>query len=425
MSLNPVDIFQNCYTEISKFSSSSSSSSSSFNTQVMDNIRVNLSSLLLHNNSDVDCIREEVRQLRNKIELLSPQEVHQSIRQIWMKWFDQKTHENTSENASSIDTFEPNLFDEAVSVSTLLEVDVDWELQELNKLIYKWKGHCCERFENLDISSFDRDFIVDLIDWMRKIAKSNDFKHSVTRRKLSARVLSIIEFANLDTEYRQLCITVIKNSTGYCQDGGALGINTLELEKKIRQSDELVLSDLVKLLRGSFAASLLEEAALKIVYDATSSNSDRAKMDPIEIFLALQIKYRDVFDLPFECENMDFFYMANLSPEQLNAIETNVRNSLDDQEQVAQYLLNQYSWKVRLETVWSQEVKQIQDDLFTKLDSLESSKDTLTSAEYGEKCKFLKDEYEDLLKVWLKSKTDSILEESNKKESKKRKATSL
>jgi hypothetical protein len=410
MSLNPIDMFQHCYLKIRHMDESASSSSS----RSFEDIKLMLSSIFFHSSQDVDCVRTDIGDLRDKIDEISFGEIRHRISHIWAKWYGISTA-SPEEN--------PEAPEEADSQDSKATELISPELEELYRLMGQWSQHCEQKFENLEVSTFDENLIENIVEWMSKIERGGEFRSPLTRPKVIARVFSILEFANLDEEYRHICSIVIENATGRCQDGGALGINTLELEKKIRQSQLLSISDTVKLFKGAFAASILEEKAIKIVYNTALSSGSRSAMDPIEIFLALQVALKEPLNLPFECNGMDFFRMSNLSDEDLREIELSVRQIIDDPEQLSQFLVNQYSWKVRLETINAEEIAKIQEDSYAKLQVLEDSKDSLTSQAYTEQSNGVKAAYEAAIKSWLKAKTDEILSEIERKNLRKRKAT--
>ena len=121
---------------------------------------------------------------------------------------------------------------------------------------------------------------------------------------------------------------------------------------------------------------------------------------------------------------MDFFNAALLSDDKIHQIKKTVKAALNDNESLAQFLLDQYSWKLRLETVYASEIRSIQEGLFQKLDALEEEKGKMPSLLYVEQSAQLRDEYNDIIKVWFKSKTEEIIESFKVIVGKKRKRES-
>jgi hypothetical protein len=396
MSVNPVDIFQGCFDQIQSISTPSASS------EVIQNIKVSLTSLFFCNGSEIDCVRDDIGALRDRLDHLDKEGISRRVSTIWQKWFEAKACVDISLQL-------PHVALSSAALVSFSEKD-SLETRKLKKLLDKWQECLDDSFENLEISSFDNSMAELLCDWMNKISKGRDFNNPFSQKKIARLVISIIEFATMDEEFCQLCQTVIENSTGRCQDGGMLGLNILSLEKRVRQSGAITLESLLKLLKSVYAASLLEEAAIKIVFDNSLSSKQQSSMDPVEVFLALQMVFKDTFELPFESESMDFFDMALLNDDKIKEIKKAVRKNLNNQESLAQFLLEQYSWKLRLETVYANEISSIQETLFQKLDALDEKKEQLPNVLFIEQSMLLKEEYNDVMKVWLKSKTEEIID---------------
>lgn len=343
-------------------------------------IRDHLSSLILAENMDLDSIRDDVHHLRNRVHTLPPSEIGLTIQTIWNRWYAQ-------EGASK------NPVDKIIS--------------------YK-----CENFEafkkesiELDITALEQNepLITSVDIWLKYLMKSADYRNDVTRPLLIKRVLSILEYAVLDLEFQEICENLLYLATDNCEDGGILKVNTLELEKKIRQSGNLSIEELLKLLKGAFAVTLLEEFASKFIPTLPTVHLKDLTVDPVVIHLALQIKLKFKLDLPFDCVEMNYFDASRLTQKDIDEAEFYARQSIENHEKLGAYLVTQSNWQEKLKKIFHSEISDLQAPLVLEMERLYCIKENLNSFDYNERSKKLGLLYDTSVLQWLRKKTLELL----------------
>jgi hypothetical protein len=290
--------------------------------------------------------------------------------------------------------------------------------KSLTTTIKKWLIKSAFTYPNLNTEALDINLQQLIFIWLEKLERSRDFRNVSAGIAFARRVLSIIEFANLDEEYQKILKVVLEGVTASCQDGGVLSLNTLELEKKIRQSKSLTQIDLIELLKGAFAATLLEEKAVDII---VSRDLSRVMSDAVEILLALQISLKGRLNLPFDCFEMDYFKAAQLSDEDIDHIELHIRSKIEDHQQFCDFLIEQVSWREYLQQYFEKEYFQLQQYMFDKLEKVEKEKETLLSDQYVLQSTLLKKEYSEKQESFFKKKTLILLKSAKRVKSLKRK----
>lgn len=166
-------------------------------------------------------------------------------------------------------------------------------------------------------------------------------------------------------DLRASTFAISEGSTTSCEDRVSLTFNTmrqLRLSSAVARGDyDQNLPELISLARGMFRLDQLEVIARE---KAASLNF----VDEIEVYLAYQVKLRDVLALPLETPDMRFFNMSHVSQQDLDDAVTRVKNA--EAEGFKDYLSSQWQpWQAVLERLDPERHRQAQNELLEAMES--------------------------------------------------------
>jgi hypothetical protein len=244
--------------------------------------------------------------------------------------------------------------------------------------------------------------------WLHKLKTGKEFSDPQMRPLLSTRVLSILLFATKNPEYLEKLKSILVEATGSCVDNASLGVNDLEIEKKIRESSDSSLGYVIKLLKGSFKINCLREFGARIVADRYNNQH----IDDVEVQLGLQVKLKDVLDLPVDVQDMNYFSHSTLTEQDLSNAKNAVKASLANIDLLADYFVAQKTWTDRIEKEFGQEKGVLLVALEKEMDDLYSRAADMLSGDYKNQAEAIAAKANKISAEWLKSKTIELLKQS-------------
>jgi hypothetical protein len=264
--------------------------------------------------------------------------------------------------------------------------------------------------KNLDCTSLEEDpqLTSSIVTWVQKLKDAKDFKTLQIRSLFSTRVLSVVQYSMQNPKYLKFFKKELVEVTSSCVDNASLGLNTLEMKKKIMQSSNGSLKTILQLFKGDFAIKLLQKCAVEKVHQC---REDGIHVDDLEVELALQVKLRERLNLPLECKDMNFAYFAHLTDTDLDKAEKYVKDALKTKF-FCDFLMDQKIWKSAVE-------KNHSDIFLAKLDPIRGEQNDLdkyvkgiSSEEYLVHSDYLREKYEGFKEELLLEITEKCLSET-------------
>jgi hypothetical protein len=154
-------------------------------------------------------------------------------------------------------------------------------------------------------------------------------------------------------------------ATESCQDRISLtfnGLRKLHMASDVARGDyDRRLPDLLTLARGMFRLDQLEAIANEHT-SALERIHGRDQVDPIEVFLAYQVRLREPLALPVETTDMAYFSMSRVTQPDLDRAQARVLAA--ERTELVNYLATQFEpWQSVLQRLAPEQHAQTQDEL--------------------------------------------------------------
>lgn len=323
--------------------------------------------------------------------------------------FSQDEQHIIQERSRSANYEGPSIFLEEQPVPTLSANNLRILLQTLKTATTE------QSLQQLDLTSLIAidPFEQLLKDWLDKLLQSSDFTHPSTRSFVATRVLSVLQFAMQNIEYRQLAQVILETATGTCSDRATLGINQLELQMQFCQASSLSFKDVQILLRGSYVISLLEDISKNLVKKLTRRY--QREIDEVEVYLALQVYLREEFSLPVSAQTMLFFTCSHLEEHDMKEAKKAVKKALAHPSKLIDYCMSQSLWKEKISQHYAKEYAEALAEVYAKQELLERKKSLqqINDHDYLQQFNQLKPEFEDKQESFVLHKTRQIFTQSS------------
>jgi hypothetical protein len=196
----------------------------------------------------------------------------------------------------------------------------------------------------------DRALWNNLIAWLNKLVTAIDYRSETTRPLTAERVLSVIQMAEQDQVYRQIFSNALAEASDRCSDKATYHLTRLEIQKAITSAQAQSPNQMLEVLKGAFAAGLLEDCARELM--ATTHRNE----DEVEVFLGLQLKLKGEFNLPIGIRNMDYLFYAHLADDHIVQVKNKVHRQLQDKTRFAAFLILQEAWIQKLTDGFEEEL---------------------------------------------------------------------
>ncbi len=268
-----------------------------------------------------------------------------------------------------------------------------------------------ETLQSFDISALeaDDDLKPKIARWLQKLTTSTEYLDDKMRPLVCTRVLSSLYFATQNREFLNTTLPeVLDQAVGSCEDDAAKILNELELKKKIVEASDSSLGYLVKLLKGAYKVAKLKEFGIRFVTDKKSKGE---YVDDVSVHLGLQVKLKDVLELPVDCQDMNYFEYSRLTSADLVKAKEEVNEAAKNINNLADYFLMEKTWIGRLKTEFSQEFNTALEPIRIEMDALEDLvfACTINEQDYKNRANALGDKCKILEATWVKNKTLELL----------------
>ena len=256
----------------------------------------------------------------------------------------------------------------------------------------------------------DRALWNNLITWLDKLTGavgvgSADYKNPATRPLTAERVLSVIQMAEQNPAYRQLFSNTLAEASDRCTDKATYHLTILEIQMAINSAQAQSAHQMLGVLKGAFAAGLLEDCARELM--ATTHRG----ADEVEVFLGLQLKLKNEFNLPIGIQNMNYLSCAYLTASDFTKVKEKVQRQLQDKPRFAAFLILQEAWIQKLTNEFEEELGAFTAPAKDQLWELEEAKDEqrVNDQQYLDGVTRIQQEIKAEEQKYFKGKTEELL----------------
>jgi len=125
---------------------------------------------------------------------------------------------------------------------------------------FKIKAHD-HSLQHFDENAFSDqpDLQANILTWLSKLTASDEFKHETYGPVFATKILSILQCAQDNPDYCKTLQAALLEALSTCVDRATLPVNYLEVQKRIIESKEDSLKNVLEILKGSFALNKLEQ----------------------------------------------------------------------------------------------------------------------------------------------------------------------
>ena len=242
--------------------------------------------------------------------------------------------------------------------------------------------------------------------WLGKLESSNDFRTMNTRAVTAERVLLVLKLAEENPKYRKFFYIVLHGASESCTDRATLPLCALEIQKAVIEAQAGSVDQMLKVLKGAFAAELLDGCAGEFMNMYGRSRGS----DEIEVYLGFQVKLKAEFNLPIGVRNMGYFTYSKLQESDFAAARIKVHQGLQNQEKFIDFLVRQKTWVKKLEKDFASEKEAYVNPIKGELWQLEGrmTAGLVNSQQYDEQTRAISARLKIAEKNWLRAKTGQI-----------------
>jgi hypothetical protein len=240
-----------------------------------------------------------------------------------------------------------------------------------------------------------------VLEWLSKLTTSNEFKHEKFGPLFATRILGILQLAQNNADYCDILQATLTESLDTCCDRAILAVNYLEVQKRIIESKDGSLENLLTILKGSFALN-------KLKYCSQAFVNSHPTADEIEVYLGFQVELKEALGLPISLNTMNYYSCSGIENKHLVKAKQTVADALNSQELV-DYLISDKTWTDRLKQEFRVDFETALKSTYDELEEL-SQNEKLTSQQLQDGVKALQIQKEKIEKKFIFEKTLSLLE---------------
>jgi hypothetical protein len=171
------------------------------------------------------------------------------------------------------------------------------------------------------------NFIQDIYSFIEKLEEQISFKGKAGKKILATAIFEILLAIQQDREFFDFVASEIEEGLSSCSDKSLYTLNQINIACKLKTEADL--SKYGEIIKGAFLIEILEKTAKTILESRVKKESHEKKRnltprevnaiyaEEIEVFLALQIHFREKFELPIFSKDMLYKFTANLTAEEL------------------------------------------------------------------------------------------------------------
>ncbi len=235
------------------------------------------------------------------------------------------------------------------SINEITVDDEEKSVEDMLEELYKIVGKPYQELENVPNND-------SLKSWLSRLSYMSDFKASPkVKRGLVTNILNYIALAEKDKEFCDSFNVIIGGAAETCGDRMALSIVHLGLASKRIMIDPKNMKRLAKFLtRGVFAVSMLSDIAAKKI-------SELKFVDEIEVYLGFLVELKSRLKLSIDIEGMLYFQTSSLTTKDVDNAFLLVDKALKDENKVANFLINDVTWRNALKQNYSEDYENAQN----------------------------------------------------------------
>jgi len=170
--------------------------------------------------------------------------------------------------------------------------------------------------------------------YLVRLKNTADARNNNTRPLMQQRVNTLMQGIVEDYDgFREIALNTISVGLESCDDRVIHALNDIEVALATRQAEraENPKESLTNLARSLFARECIHEEAARLA-------NRPGYVDPLEVYLTLEIELRETFNLPGQAQTMLFRRCANLSEQDIAGVKTTTQSRLSDAEKLNQFI---------------------------------------------------------------------------------------
>jgi len=186
------------------------------------------------------------------------------------------------------------------------------------------------------LTSQESDNLTTFLARLHETAEANTY---LGQASLKVRVEQLLNGMGTSSDFRSSVLESIEQGLESCDDRIILIMNTIETLTRIQAAKKSTNPQALY----NLGRSLL---ALEVVHRHGAAKVQASKfVDPIEVYLALEIHLAKTLNLPVSTRHMLFEACANLTAQEIQATRIDALNTINDPAQVQEYLHQWQPWQ--------------------------------------------------------------------------------
>ncbi|MBS0628023.1 MAG: leucine-rich repeat domain-containing protein [Verrucomicrobia bacterium] len=265
-------------------------------------------------------------------------------------------------------------------------------IYDINLQSFKNKLPATSEFKSFDLLPLkkkNRALFNLIADWLNRLKMAHDFNEiSLAKQAVFVtRIFSILDCAIKHSEFQEVLQIALQEATISCVDRAAYFLNNLELNKLLFESRNLPLTEVLLLLKGVFALEKLHEISTEFVnrkkvaissHDLHRYSGDevsyidgqpyRDEVDPIEVYLGFQIRFKEDFKLPIVTEGLNFDRCSGIKSEDEIWARKKLDLKINEPGAFINYLTSVNAWQERIKQEFSKDLRKILEPFYEELE---------------------------------------------------------
>ncbi|KAG6559491.1 E3 ubiquitin-protein ligase ipaH9.8 [Candidatus Rhabdochlamydia oedothoracis] len=225
------------------------------------------------------------------------------------------------------------------------EKSIEESLKSLYAIIDKTPTKFAKLKETTELSS-----------WLHRLSYTADYKAGREMKKaLAKKIISYLNQADTDTEFRTIFYQVIQDASETCGDRVALSVLHLSIAYQLATIDCKDMKQLANfLIKGPWTIEMLESIAYNKIRTLPF-------FDEIEVYLGYLIKLKKDLDLPIDVQEMLYFRCSALQEKDLKEAKDSVLKKQQNENECLEFLISHPKWNEALSANYREEYQAILD----------------------------------------------------------------
>ncbi|WP_220017443.1 leucine-rich repeat domain-containing protein [Candidatus Rhabdochlamydia oedothoracis] len=237
------------------------------------------------------------------------------------------------------------------SIADIADTDLNEEksIEESLKSLYAIIDKTPTKFAKLEETP-------ELSSWLHRLSYTADYKAGREMKKaLAKKIISYLNQADTDTEFRTIFYQVIQDASETCGDRVALSVLHLSIAYQLATIDCKDMKQLANfLIKGPWTIEMLESIAYNKIRTLPF-------FDEIEVYLGYLIKLKKDLDLPIDVQEMLYFTCSALQEKDLKEAKDFILEKQKNQNERFKFLISHSKWQEALSANYREEYQAILD----------------------------------------------------------------